>query len=84
MKTPEEISQAIRDDYFRRYGSWVVGGLNEETLDTLIVGAVSPLCQRIECLTAALRGLVDALDEDGDSGIESTEILRLRAILGDS
>lgn len=40
--------------------------------------------QRIECLTAALRGLVDALDEDGDSGIESTEILRLRAILGDS
>lgn len=83
MKTPEEISKDIRDDYFRRYGSWVEGGMNEESLNTLIVGAVSPLCQRIDALKGALEFLwVISIRKDGET-ITEADIARLRAILGD-
>lgn len=84
MKTPEEISQAIRDDYFRRYKSWEGLVHDEDSLDTLIVGAVSPLCQRIECLTAALREALTLADQFSSYVFTETDEARLRSILGDS
>lgn len=81
MKTAREMSKDIRDDYFRRFGSWACDYGDDDTLDTLIVGAVSPLEDRIKALQDGIRGILGPLTV---SDVDHSYIARLRAILEDS